>query len=989
MRILQGNIHRSRTADNLLAQLRLELKIDLLILSEQYKDRNGPGWYADNLGTAAIWVPEAGKVTFEDSGAGRGFVWTKIDKVTYVSCYFTPNESILEFQEKLDELEDTLRDIEGVFIVAGDFNAKALEWGMETTDRRGRCILEMADRLGLNVANVGNTTTFRRPGYGETIPDITLVSELISSAVADWRVIEEYTGSDHQYITFNLLRARRVDAGNHTRPARWNVSKLNRETLIAAIDRGKASALKSNGPARTLADATMGLIRRACDASMPRKKSLHGKKKPVYWWTEDIARLRRRCLQLRRRITRVRRRSPETAEVESIEFRDAKKELKRAIIRSKKLKWEELRQDVNKDPWGLGYRTVMRKLGAKSAGSLMEATQTEAIVDALFPTHKVRALEGPSGIVGEVPLFSAEELAQASGSMQNGKAPGPDGIPTEVLKEIARFRPQLLLNMYNRCLSEGIFHERWKRQRLVLVNKGKGDPNSPSAYRPLCMLDTAGKLLERLLKPRLAAAVRRAGDLSERQHGFRKGHSTVNAIEQVVTTFHAAQQGNHYSRKIVLLATLDVRNAFNSVSWTVVLSSLENIFKVPHYLLRIIQSYLRDRELMYDTAEGPRRRKITAGAAQGSILGPDLWNASYDGILRMEMPEGAFLIGYADDIAVVIVARDTDGARRRLNQVMRRVFSWLEEHGLSLAAEKTEIVLLTRRRIPTEVQMMVGPETITTKKVVKYLGVKLDTKLTFWEHIKGTSEKAAKITSALSRLMANVGGPMASRRRLLMSVTHSILLYGCEIWADALNQEKYRRRLAAIQRRGALRVASAYRTVSEPAALVVAGVIPIKLMAQERRQVYQEKKMRGEADTAEARQNTMRHWQECWERESRGRWTARLVGNLGEWSGRKFGEVNFYLTQLLTDHGYFRAYLHRMGKVGSAACQYGDSDTDDAKHTFFECARWTHRRLRLMQAVGHVTPDNIIRTMLIDPDHWDAVAAFVEDVLRLKKSEES
>ena len=67
------------------------------------------------------------------------------------------------------------------------------------------------------------------------------------------------------------------------------------------------------------------------------------------------------------------------------------------------------------------------------------------------------------------------------------------------------------------------------------------------------------------------------------------------------------------------------------------------------------------------------------------MLGPDIWNVSYDGILRMEMPEGAFLVGYADDIAVVIVARDADLAQLLLNQVMRRVYSWLEDRGLELA----------------------------------------------------------------------------------------------------------------------------------------------------------------------------------------------------------------------------------------------------------------------------------------------------------------
>ena len=79
---------------------------------------------------------------------------------------------------------------------------------------------------------------------------------------------------------------------------------------------------------------------------------------------------------------------------------------------------------------------------------------------------------------------------------------------------------------------------------------------------------------------------------------------------------------------------------------------------------------MKDCSIVYDKEDGPIQREITSRAAQGSMLGPDIWNVSYDGILRMEMPEGAFLVGYAYDIAVVIVTRDVDLAQLLLNQVM-------------------------------------------------------------------------------------------------------------------------------------------------------------------------------------------------------------------------------------------------------------------------------------------------------------------------------
>ena len=74
--------------------------------------------------------------------------------------------------------------------------------------------------------------------------------------------------------------------------------------------------------------------------------------------------------------------------------------------------------------------------------------------------------------------------------------------------------------------------------------------------------------------------------------------------------------------------------------------------------------------LTYETADGIRSRLITTGAAQGSILGPDLRSISYDGILRTDMPEGTYLSGYADDIVAVIVARDTDKMQWKLNRIM-------------------------------------------------------------------------------------------------------------------------------------------------------------------------------------------------------------------------------------------------------------------------------------------------------------------------------
>ncbi|XP_046671399.1 uncharacterized protein LOC124361395 [Homalodisca vitripennis] len=119
---------------------------------------------------------------------------------------------------------------------------------------------------------------------------------------------------------------------------------------------------------------------------------------------------------------------------------------------------------------------------------------------------------------------------------------------------------------------------------------------------------------------------------------------------------------------------------------------------------------------------------------------------------------------------------------------------------------------------------------VQTTRAAKYRGVLVDNKLTWRDQIFRTADKASKMVTHLSRLMANVGGPKSSRRRLLMSTVQFVLLYGAEVWADALNIEFYRIRTARVHRQAVLRVCSAYRTVSETAVLVIAGVIPVKLL---------------------------------------------------------------------------------------------------------------------------------------------------------------
>ncbi|XP_035724082.1 uncharacterized protein LOC118442503 [Vespa mandarinia] len=379
MRVLQGNLNRSRTAHHLLAHLCSEKKADFVLISEQYQDRAGV---------------------------------TRHNSTTYVSVYLTPNDRIDDLQIKLDDLEDALREIEGDLIVAGDLNAKALEWGEARPDSIGRRIMEVALRLELSVLNTGSTSTFCRPGYRETIPDVSLANEHLVVRVAGWQVIENYTGSDHQYFLFDVHRRPAVTSVK--RPLQWNIARMDRERLSSVIEEGWGSqqstsaSLSPPAQARLISAATMQLIQKACAIAVP-KNGTKRQRCSVYWWTNEIADLRKKCLRLRRLVQRAKRHDHDAALL-AADYQAAKKALKGTVKTSERRCWKELCLDVVQNPWGLGYLIVTRRLGTNTQGTPQDARTLDHNVHTLFLSQPKRevSLDAP-GII-EVPQFTEEEL---------------------------------------------------------------------------------------------------------------------------------------------------------------------------------------------------------------------------------------------------------------------------------------------------------------------------------------------------------------------------------------------------------------------------------------------------------------------------------------------------------------------------------------------------------------------------------------------------
>lgn len=992
-RILQCNLNRCTLAQNLLRQRVFEDKIDVCFISEQHINLHGRSWFADETGTAALWIVNTEKVTIINTGRGAGFVWIHTPTTYFMSVYLSPNEGISVFRQKLANIENAMDGFNGEIIIAGDFNAKSAEWGATFSDTRGNEVSDVAARRDLIVLNTGNASTFRRPGYQESVLDITLATPGIANMIEGWTVSEEYSGSDHQHVTFSIGRVPILGSRHDHQPRKWNARKLDIEALRTFLARESSALQSSPTPStRSEAEATasraMRLIVTACNASMPRLRK-QGFHRPAYWWSQEIAELRKTCHKLRRRATRAAKRLPDQDKY-AAEYKQAKKVLNKAIKSSKAELWKEICNDLNNDLWGKAYQIVTKRLGKASPEAPKSPDVMNGIVAELFPKHPQRE-KRQYVASSEKTSFTIKELQDAAKTIKTGKAPGPDGIPASVIKTIALEFPHILLSVYNACLATGMFPAVWKRQRLVLIDKGKGTPITPSSFRPLCMLDIAGKLLEKLIQGRLRDDINRAGGFATNQHGFRKGRSTIGAIQKVIKTAREAWSGSLKARKVCLLLTFDVKNAFNSANWEDILDALEHRFEVKTENLEMIDDYLDKRKLIVETTEGPQEYGVTAGVPQGSIMGADLWNANYDELLRIPLPNQVELTGFADDVAATIVVDSVEEAEWLVRETTDAIETWLEKHHLKLAKQKTEMVVLTRQKwFPKPFVVDTGETTLTSTRALRYLGVVIDENLSFREHLENACTKANKTVSSISRIMTNTMGPRTKKRRVLLETVHSVLLYGAEIWADILKQKTYRRKIATIQRRGALRVACAYRTVSEAAVLVIAGAAPIDLLAFERAKLYDAKISGDNLEEAITRikKETLQEWQDRWTSGETGRWTERLIPNINFWLSRKHGDTDFFLTQLLTGHGQFNAYLFKMGLHSTPTCKYCSDKIDDAEHTFFECARWKDYRSSTEEIIGaRLSPSSLVTSMVKHEGTWSAVATYAQQLLKDKITE--
>lgn len=657
-----------------------------------------------------------------------------MDDLFIVPVYISPSYDLNYFCQLLDKLRNSCANINfSKCIICGDFNARSLVWGCNTVNSRGRVLEEWMAERDLRLCNVGNVATCVRPQRSSVI-DLTWTSPALFGNVSDWHVIDGLPSlSDHRYIFFVIQHGsgHRVGSNGLNRYLRWSLKDFKKD-LFCAILEFKCSSFDHDCSAAECAKWIADCMKEASDLAAKRVSS--GPARRSMYWCEEVAEARRRCIAANRKRRRIRRRVITPLEHSfELEYRVAKRRLCSEIRKAKNRAWRELIRNINKDPWGLLYKVVMNRLRHASPGFTEDYDTLSGVLDSLFP---VGAIHDPIELwlSIEVPLqdcvvdASEVQLAIRSSRRSGSPAPGPDGIVASVWRCIPPSFVIKLAETFTKCLKDGVFPAQWKRAKLVLIPKGGASTISmegslPKA-RPICLLDEVGKIFERIIVGRIKTFMEDnpRSRLSRMQYGFCEGRSTLDALETAVGIIERSVFKGGYA----IAVSLDIKNAFNSLPWPSIRWALERM-NFPLYLRRIIDAYLSDRVIEFPSLIGLCERNVTCGVPQGSVLGPLLWNLTYNYVLDVTPMPGCKVIGYADDTLIVGTHKCIYTIRSRVNKTLKRVLNRLEAVGLSVAAEKTEAVLFYGRKRPDSRPMVrVGQTLVRLSPQLKYLGIILD-----------------------------------------------------------------------------------------------------------------------------------------------------------------------------------------------------------------------------------------------------------------------
>ena len=307
------------------------------------------------------------------------------------------------------------------------------------------------------------------------------------------------------------------------------------------------------------------------------------------------------------------------------------------------------------------------------------------------------------------------------------------------------------------------------------------DPASPKNYRPVSLLPIISRIVEVMVKKQVTTYLDSHSLLPASQFAYRKNHSTEDALALAVNRWSIAKS----QRKFTGIVFVDMSKAFDRVRHERMIAVLLS-FGISGMVLRWFCSYLTDRTQIIKV-QGKLSDPVACsrGVPQGSVLGPLLF-VLYTANIHRVLPEITFHQEFADDIVVDCSHADPAVVTTSLTKAVSDLATWLDDIGLLLNSAKTQLLMIKPRgALDITPQVHCGTVLLHETKSTKYLGVFIDSDLSWGAHVDHVARKTAQSIGQLWRHGRALS--LQARRTWFLSMVQSQLAYGCTSFFPGLS----------------------------------------------------------------------------------------------------------------------------------------------------------------------------------------------------------
>ena len=359
--------------------------------------------------------------------------------------------------------------------------------------------------------------------------------------------------------------------------------------------------------------------------------------------------------------------------------------------------------------------------------------------------------------------------------LNKNKPAGPDGILPKLIKNLSASLVYPLKLLFNYSLDNGKIPDILKTASVNAIYKGKGDSSDPNNYRPIAITSVFIKMLEKIIFKYTYNYVTKYNMISDHQSGFRPTDSTVNQLLYIYNDIISnLDKGNDCN-----FVFCDISKAFDRVWHSGLLYKLKT-YGIVGKLFNWFKDYLSDRkQSVIHEGFKSNTKLITAGVPQGSVLGPFLFLLFINDISTIVSSNIKL---FADDTSLYAVSENNDNitTANQLNEDLTSIANWASQWQILFNPSKTVNVNFTRKQNNPSPPIHFNNQQVLHQPLHKHLGLTLNAKGNWNDHISTIYEKASARLNILRLLKYKLD--RNSLKKLYISYVRPILEYANTVW---------------------------------------------------------------------------------------------------------------------------------------------------------------------------------------------------------------